>query len=424
MKKRIFTLFVFSFLLNSVLSNVMVAEEKDIFYGSGYNLKLSLNRDQGVAFEDCSINLSFAFIDSVPSSADWDAYVFSSNPRRDTIVIINGGVEVDRFVTGKDISLTDTKDLTEYLVDGTNNFEVLYRYYTGSGGTNRSLWTFTYKRYAYPTVISEFDGEGIYDYFYGRTTQYQGQVAFTITGGSPELQYHLNNGVNEEGWRKVYSGAPSSKQIKLTAAEIQNLIPGSAILVREPNGCNGKDVLATYEVPQSTFNGTPRPVYLPKVAGATLIPGEGMIHYVPSGKSFSFKIYATGDNAGLKPEVTTEERNIPLPEGEEGITYKQEGEDIWVVTIHGIQEALSVNISFPTTQSSTGNAAVNGNQVWGAEGAAYITSATAGSAGIYSSTGALVKTVAYPAGTTTVPLPAGFYIISQGGSNNYKVIVK
>ncbi|MDR2041342.1 MAG: hypothetical protein LBP98_03375 [Tannerella sp.] len=175
---------------------------------------------------------------------------------------------------------------------------------------------------------------------------------------------------------------------------------------------------------QSSTSTVPsRPVYLPKVAGATLIPGEGT-HFVPSGKSFSFQILPKGDNAGLKPEVTTGERNIPLPEGEEGITYKQIGEDIWEVTILGVQEAINVNVSFPTTQSSTGNAAVDGNRVWGAEGAAYITSATAGSAGIYSSTGALVKTITYPAGTTTVPLPAGFYIISQGGGNNYKVIVK
>jgi hypothetical protein len=90
----------------------------------------------------------------------------------------------------------------------------------------------------------------------------------------------------------------------------------------------------------------------------------------------------------------------------------------------GIQEAINVNITFPDKQSATGAAAIEGNQVWGATGTAYITSATAGKANIYSGAGALVKTVTLSAGTTSIPLPAGFYILSKDGRENYKVIVK
>jgi hypothetical protein len=163
-----------------------------------------------------------------------------------------------------------------------------------------------------------------------------------------------------------------------------------------------------------------REVFIGEVKGATIIPGTG-IHYVPSGKNYVFKVIPTGENAGLEPTVRTDREFIS---DEEGITYKEDGDGIWTVTLLGVQEAVNVNISFPDTKSGTGNAAVDGNQVWGAAGAAYITSAAAGSARIYGAAGAPVKTVAYPAGTTSVPLPAGFYIISKGGSENYKVVVK
>jgi hypothetical protein len=144
---------------------------------------------------------------------------------------------------------------------------------------------------------------------------------------------------------------------------------------------------------------------------------------VPSGKNFAFKIFPTGEYAGLTPEVTTDRKIFP-PEGEADIKYKVDEDGIWTITLIGLQEAINVNITFPETSSSTGSAAVAGGQVWGAAGAAYITSATAGKASIYSGAGALVKTVTFSAGTTSIPLPAGFYILSKDGRENYKVIVK
>ncbi|MDR1336426.1 MAG: hypothetical protein LBK22_06325, partial [Tannerella sp.] len=143
-----------------------------------------------------------------------------------------------------------------------------------------------------------------------------------------------------------------------------------------------------------------------------------------SGKDYIFKIIPTGPNAGLKPEVTTERHRF-IPD-ENSIDYKSDEDGVWKVTIRAVREPLNLDISFVSTdtESATGNAAVEGNRAWGADGAVYITSATAGSAGIYGSAGTLMKTVAYPPGTTATPLPAGFYIVSLNSSGNYKVAVR
>ncbi|MDR2042627.1 MAG: hypothetical protein LBP98_09990 [Tannerella sp.] len=457
MKKKIFTLCMISFLLSGVFSNVRAQSQYDAYEVVNSSqptmwigINVSVNTGKKYVFTSClpsTLQLSVTLGPRFQAISGW------TSPRGDKFrVFVDGDtvavIEPYNATTAElNVSVATPQTLGVPLPVKSAGEQTRIRFeYLNTGPTPDQEYKFgdvSILYVDYPTVSTILDLKGnlqtIYDAFYDRTTQYPGEVAFTITGGSPDLQYHVNNGIEliteepkNEGleWRPVYvddEHKAGSKTVKLSAVDIQNLIPGSAILVREPNGCKGeKEVIATYAVPEesSTSSGSikQRAIYLPKVAGAKLIPGEGT-HFVPTGKSFSFKVIPTGDNVGLKPEVTTAEEFVD-PEGNDLITYKQESEGIWVVTLHGVQKALNVNISFPTEQSSTGNAAVDGNQVWGAEGAAYITSATAGSAGIYSSTGALVKTVTYPAGTTTVPLPAGFYIIAQGGGNNYKVIVK
>ncbi|MDR1674847.1 MAG: hypothetical protein LBR86_00010 [Tannerella sp.] len=297
--------------------------------------------------------------------------------------------------------------------------------YRWAGGASLSVGTFEYTVYANPTVSTNFDGVSLYDYFYGRTTQFPGKVEFTIRGGSPDLEYSLTNFAQNTTPRRVYAnGYTGSQTIALTPLDIQNLIPGSTIQFNEPHGCGAiMPVFGVPEVPEPLGGIIQRPIYIDKSveAHATIIPGTG-IHYVPSGKNFVFKVIPKEADADAKVTVTTDRKILP-PEGEEDITYKIDDEGIWTVTIRGIQEALNVNISFAAPNSATGTAVVEGDQVWGTAGAAYITSATAGSVRIYGGTGALVKTVTYSSGTTAIPLPAGFYILSKGGSN-YKVIVK
>ncbi|MDR2139372.1 MAG: hypothetical protein LBP50_07480 [Tannerella sp.] len=275
--------------------------------------------------------------------------------------------------------------------------------------------------HTYPTVNSNFDGESIYDYFYGRTTQFSGKVEFTRTGGTQDFLYSID-GYN---WKPF----PYNGTLKLTPLEIQNLIPGSSILLKEPYGC--QEINSSFGVPEKSglLGGiVQREVYIAKSesADAVIVPGTGT-HYVPSGKNYVFKIIPTGENAGKAPEVITG-RILPNEEMTDVSYEEDKAEGVWTVTIHGVTENLNLDVTFPEVDTqaggSTGNAAVEGSKVWGAAGAAYVTSDAAESINIYSAAGTLVKTVVTPAGTTAIPLPAGFYILSKGGSDNYKVIVK
>jgi hypothetical protein len=299
--------------------------------------------------------------------------------------------------------------------EGIGYVELVVRYHWG-GGSERDYPIKSFPFIPYPEVRTNVDGEAIYDYFYGRTTQFTGKVEFSRTGGSKHLQYSI------DGWNWKPFGAGNTHV--LTPLEIQNLIPGSSILFREPYGCI--DAAPWLDVPEPQVLGglISRSIFIDPADehGATIVPRAG-IHFVESGKKFAFKVFPTGANAGKKPIVTTDRKLLPDAEG--GIEVKDNQDGSWTFTLIAVQEPVNVFITYdPEPASATGNATVEDGQVWGAEGVAYITSATAGSVSIYSATGALVKTVAYAAGTTAIPLPSGFYIVSKGDGENYKVIVK
>jgi hypothetical protein len=429
MKKKIFTLCVISFLLSGALSNVMAQTwEKTDTIGSDSRFKITTTAvyQKTEVFKGCPANVSLVFAEAFMEDDS-----FKGEKRgRDTIVIYRNGEEIARYIAGIDIpipntkgTITATRPLPWGSASGDVEFKVFYKLPAGViSQTEIELLTVNYKVYDSPQVIVNSSYPGVYDFFYGRTTQFPGKVELTVLSSSPSLQYSINGGA---GWTDFPAG---SKTVSLSALDIQNLIPGSNILVRDAYDCDKDRVVqTTLGVPEQSSVGRiiSRPVFIDKSveAHATVVPGPG-IHHVPSGKDFVLKVTPKGENAGLQPTVTTIDRKIFPPDGEEDITYVDNGGGVWTVTLRGVQEALNVNISFPDTKSGTGNAAVDGNQVWGAAGAAYITSAAAGNARIYGAAGALVKIVAYPAGTTSVPLPAGFYIISKGGSENYKVVVK
>ncbi|MDR2041860.1 MAG: hypothetical protein LBP98_06020 [Tannerella sp.] len=211
--------------------------------------------------------------------------------------------------------------------------------------------------------------------------------------------------------------------LALTPLDIQNLIPGSQIMVHEPYGCMGETPFIAIPEHSGAANVIPRRILIPSVEDATITPAPG-IHYVPSGKDYVFKIFPTGPNAGKKPEVTTNRRLVF--EGE-NISCRANEDGVWTVTIHAVREPLDLDITFTDaeTKSTTaeGLAALEANRVWGADGALYITSSTAGNAGIFGLSGTLLKTVAYSPGTTATPLPAGFYIASLD-HGIYKIILR
>jgi hypothetical protein len=366
-------------------------------------------------FRDCEITFNLSF-----------GGLFDSNTnvvtRPDSIeVVYNGTIKAYPLKGNANGGVSDMEFSFKASPNSLGKASFSFTYVYGSPLTLSSIpiGSFSLEVYDYPTVYTNFNGESIYDYFYGRTTQFPGKVEFSRTGGSQDLLYSID-GVN---WKRFGSG----NTLVLSPLEIQNLIPGSRILLLEPNGC-GNYIMPTFGVPESQVQGgiISRSIFIDPAEGegAKIIPGTG-IHYVESGKKFAFKIFPTGPNAGKTPIVTTD-RKLPIPEGAKDIETLPNEDGSWTTTIYGVQETLNVSITYESVDlegGSTGNAAVEGSKVWGAEGVVYITSATAGSASIYSAAGTLVKTAAYTAGTTAIPLPTGFYIISAS-NGKYKVVVK
>jgi hypothetical protein len=421
MKKKIFTLLVSSFLLSGAFSNVNAQHPlgDGLVDGvGGYSFVGTVNSTSvAYGFSGCTDGVKFTLKDT---SWDPSTYQIIANRGDKLAIFCNGVLHNERTLVKEDLEeLVKNGSITVAFKGLIPTGSVIHIEYTGGLNTQKTA-DVPFALYDYPTVTTDLDEQAIYDYYYGRTTQFPGKVQITRTGGSPDLLYSIDG---------VHPSAFEGTTVNLTEVEIQNLIPGSKILWKEPNStCTGWQSLIDVPEHQSVAGGViSRPIYIGPVKNATVIPGTsgaGMTQFVPSGKNFVFKIQPTGPNEGLKPEVTTAETRY-LPEGVEGITLRESEPGVWTVTVLGVQQSLNVNISFPVeTESATGAAAVEDDSVWGADGAAYISSAAAGSAAIYSTAGALVKTVAYPAGTTSIPLPAGFYIISLSNGENGKVAVK
>jgi hypothetical protein len=397
MKERIFTFLIFVFLLTGALpkANAQLSLSGDLVPGSLDDLRYHISVERGYVFNGCPLNVKF----------EWGADISGM------VRIKTNSTEIEYPISSS--SMTLSVDIGTAVAGTTSSLS--FTVILPPGIWSDEIGPITLTHIEYPTVITDFSGKDLYDYYYGRTTQYPGKIEFSRTGGSPDLQYSID-GIR---WTP-FPGTTAS----LTPLEIQNLIPGSRIMVREPYGCmNEVPFIAVPE--QSRVAGViSRQVFIPPVEHATIIPSPG-IHYVVSGKNYVFKILPTGPNAGLRPEVTTGRSFVS---DEESISYRVDEDGLWTVTLYAVREPLSLDIAFTdmdTESAATAGAFIEGggSRVWGADGTVYIASATAGTASIYGSAGALVKTVAYPSGTTATPLPAGFYIASLD-RGNYKIIVK
>jgi hypothetical protein len=141
-----------------------------------------------------------------------------------------------------------------------------------------------------------------------------------------------------------------------------------------------------------------RKVELPVVSGVTLLPAAGS-HNVTSGSNFSFTI--TG--AKVIPEVTSSAGNT--------VTKTKNSDGSYTITVYGITSNISLTIDV-----TTGNAAIEGTQLWSSTGRLYIASSQSGEARIYNLTGTQVKALTLSSGeTVSEPLATGLYIVTLNG---------
>jgi hypothetical protein len=141
-----------------------------------------------------------------------------------------------------------------------------------------------------------------------------------------------------------------------------------------------------------------RQVELPAVpSGVTLSKPVGK-NPVISGGNFTFTI----KGAKAEPEVNSS--------GGNKVDMKANGSD-YDVTVYSITSNISITIDIPT-----GNAEIEGTQIWSSGGRLYISSAQSGEARIYNLTGSQVKTLVLSAGETVAEsLATGLYIVTLDG---------
>jgi hypothetical protein len=132
--------------------------------------------------------------------------------------------------------------------------------------------------------------------------------------------------------------------------------------------------------------------------------------YTPSGKDFIFKV--KGD-AGKKLMVSTNRDTKYNDTKVVGEIKPGTGE--YEIILKKVQQAINITVGYdPSTESTTGNAVIAQDAIWGAGGAVYVNAATPGVLYVYNITGQLVKQESV-SGSKSFTLPKGIYIVKFNG---------
>jgi hypothetical protein len=243
-----------------------------------------------------------------------------------------------------------------------------------------------------------------------RTALHKGYIRLNIQGATPQIVCSFDGGYT---WVKP--------QDEFTGSYLDKALEAGVIYIKEPNSC----LLTTIPFgshgnigdPGEPGIGITRTITMPYIADAILSHEEGT-YYVASTDNFVFTIQPTGSNAGLVPLVKTNRTSIP---DSEGVKIKDNADGSYTITIIRVQQSITLSVDFATSNESINN----GNRVWANDGQLYIQVSANGIANIYQSTGALAKSMIISAGeTTSVSLPAGFYIVKLNNGSTYKIVLK
>ncbi|MDR2764414.1 MAG: T9SS type A sorting domain-containing protein, partial [Tannerella sp.] len=158
-----------------------------------------------------------------------------------------------------------------------------------------------------------------------------------------------------------------------------------------------------------------RQVEIPSVPGVTSTPPPG-IHFVPSHTNFPFSLKFSNRTPLSVHTGRIVER---MPEPELKGTLKDNGEYAYVIP--NVMEDIYLQIG-PGT--GVNDIPTSGTDIWSHGGSVYIRAEKENQARIYTIAGHLVRQVEVPAGTVTVPLPQGVYIVVLEDGLRHKVVVR
>jgi hypothetical protein len=409
MKKKIFTLIRLGFLLSGMVFTAMAQDAKrireDILPPTTIGNKGYSDYDQGI-YSNCNYTVRFLagseatnFVLSL-----WGTYTDADgSPKEDSLTAYLSVPAIPK------VAAWDSTDITYYIKD----LPAKYRYVRvlahpgdqipvgGGSSFSTSIYLDIGNCHNYPQIALKYEAP---------SPGYAGKAELSIVGGSPWLQYSLGNGkwefVYTEGARNILFTPNADSIIPFTPTQISNF--PDVIYFKEPHTPRYSEIIIRgEEYPVVPI--TPRLVTIPTISGATLSPSGK--HYVESGGNFELTV--TVSDPATEPKLSTTPKELDADR-------EYLGDGVYKYTIKRITKATNIHIELVPA----GISPVEGSSVWSASGQIYVTAATAASTHIYGATGATVKQVALGAGeTTSVSLPAGFYIVTLNGSV-YKVILK
>ncbi|MDR1115836.1 MAG: T9SS type A sorting domain-containing protein, partial [Tannerella sp.] len=167
-------------------------------------------------------------------------------------------------------------------------------------------------------------------------------------------------------------------------------------------------------------------VLLPSAAGLTTDPPAGTYN-VNRGSNFTFTLTPdVPSEDGSLPQVQTN-RPIPNVPNASGIRITPNENGSYTVVIIGIRQDIEITLAVAGSKSDpTDNESVAaGLEVYTAPGAIVIANSRpdAATLRVYTLAGTLVRLTTVPPGTTRLSVPAGIYIVTDGGAFHRKTVV-
>ncbi len=186
------------------------------------------------------------------------------------------------------------------------------------------------------------------------------------------------------------------------------------------------DIGAYEYAPDLTFPSLSRSIEIPQVEGLTIQPRPG-IHYVLTGKDFTFTVSEKKEEAMLKAgeEKRLIERlgiktGIPAQD-KDGIKMTENEDGSVTVTLLKVSASIRLTID-PYAKPNSAKTISNDN-VWSYDGNVMLSLSERSDVRIYDMKGQLMVHRTVDAGETAIPLSEGFYVV-RVGERNYKILVK
>ncbi|MDR1780763.1 MAG: hypothetical protein LBR50_08560 [Tannerella sp.] len=257
------------------------------------------------------------------------------------------------------------------------NGKVYVGIYTETGKNVNSTWTYTYT----PKIWTDYDEINIVEYADNYTNVNSVYVLDKVYAAVYEYNYSPSY---------AYAYVWSNGELNDISVGARSY-PASIFVTPAPQ-----------PVP-----GLPRQVTL-KVSGAYESDVVTGIYFVDSGDSFTFTVKPKTD--GDEPVVTTTRKSSAV---DKDYVVKPVGDGAYEITVYGINSPTTITVESSSPSAVAGIAAL---KVYASGNAIFIDAPTAGTAQIYAESGALVKTVTYGAGQTTVALTKGIYVVKTGNT--------